>query len=251
MGGKGGDIYLYDGAHVTIKESANEGLDLVLVQADSYTLGANIEYAMVWNDDNYVADTNLTGNELNNWLVGGFGSNTISGGLGDDVIAGFGGDDLLLGGTGSDKFVWSQLGYEGVIADFTSLTSTSSASKDKIWLGFSPVDEGAKGSKALVYDLSHLSDAASANGTQFTLNSAPDSMDMMQAQVIYDQSTGLLQIDIPVWNMTTDRWSARDGQADAQMFVNADDKGAVPVLSANDFYISQDTTKDWSHHPMT
>jgi len=135
-----------------------------------------------------------------------------------------------------------------VIADFSN---TASVGKDKIWLGFSPLDDGAVGSKALKYDLSHLSDAQSANGTQFTMNSAPGSEDMMQAQVIYDKSTGLLQIDIPVWNMTTDTWSARDGQADAQMFVYATN-GTAPVtasLSEADFLTTTD--RDWTYHPMT
>lgn len=105
----------------------------------------------------------------------------------------------------------------------------------------------------LSYDLSHLSDAASANGTQFTLNSAPGNAEMMQAQVIYDKSTGLLQIDIPVWDMSTDTWSARDGQADAQMFVYGIDgtATAAPVtasLSEADFIVTTD--RDWSYHPM-
>ena len=166
------------------------------------------------------------------------------------MIAGYGGEDYLMGEGGADLFVWGVQGYEGVIADFSN---TVAGAKDKIWLGFSPMDDGAVGGKALTYDLNHLSDAASANGTQFTLNSAPGNAEMMQAQVIYDKSTGLLQIDIPVWNMTTDTWSARDGQADAQMFVYATDATATaaPVtasLSDIDFLITTD--RDWSHHPM-
>jgi len=247
IGGKGGDMYLYDGAHVTIVEKANEGNDLVLVQAAAYTLGDNIEYAMVWNDVSFVSDINLTGNALANVLHGGYGSNTIKGGAGDDVIAGYGGEDYLMGEAGADLFVWGVQGYEGVIADFSN---TASVGKDKIWLGFNPMDDGAVGSKALKYDLSHLSDAQSANGTQFTMNSAPGSEDMMQAQVIYDKSTGLLQIDIPVWNMTTDTWSARDGQADAQMFVYASDATATTAsLSEADFRTTTD--RDWTYHPMT
>jgi hypothetical protein len=163
-----------------------------------------------------------------------------------------------MGEAGADLFVWGVQGYEGVIADFTNTTSVG---KDKIWLGFNPMDDGAVGSKALKYDLSHLSNVESANGTQFTMNSAPGSEDMMQAQVIYDKSTGLLQIDIPVWNMTTDTWSARDGQADAQMFVYAVDATATaaPVtasLSEADFAgfdqnFQSNTDRDWTYHPMT
>jgi Ca2+-binding RTX toxin-like protein len=258
VGGKSGDIYLYDGAHVTIVEKANEGNDIVVVQAAAYTLGDNIENAVVWNDVSFVSDINLTGNALANVLHGGYGSNTIKGGAGDDVIAGYGGEDYLMGEAGADLFVWGVQGYEGVIADFSN---TASMRNDKIWLGFNPMDDGAVGSKALKYDLSHLSDAQSANGTQFTMNSAPGSEDMMQAQVIYDKSTGLLQIDIPVWNMTTDTWSARDGQADAQMFVYAIDGTATtaPVtasLSEADFIpatlgVLPGMDRDWTYHPMT
>jgi hypothetical protein len=68
--------------------------------------------------------------------------------------------------------------------------------------------------------------------------------------VIYDKSTGLLQVDIPVWNMTTDTWSARDGQADAQMFVYANDATATTAsLSEADFLTTTD--RDWTYHPMT
>jgi len=251
MGGKGGDMYLYDGSHVTIKENANEGLDLVLVQAAAYTLGDNLENAMVWNDESYVSDVNLTGNALGNILIGGYASNTIKGGAGDDVIAGHGGEDYLMGEGGADLFVWSMQGYEGVIADFSN---TVSGSKDRILLGFTPFDDGAVGDKALKYDLSHLSDAASANGTQFTLNSGTNNVDMMQAQLIYDQSTGLLQIDIPVWDMGQQSWGARDGISDAQMFVYATDgtTTTAPVtanLSEIDFF--RNTDRDWTHHPMT
>jgi Ca2+-binding RTX toxin-like protein len=249
QGGKGGDIYLYDGAHVTIRENLNEGLDLVLVHADSYILGENIEHAMAWGEDSYVSDTNLTGNALDNTLFGSYGTNTIDGGAGNDVIAGFGGDNLLRGGIGADTFVWSQQGFEGVIADF------SSAAKDKIALAFTPSDQGANGSNAMKYDLSLLTDVATKGGTEFTLNSNSDAS---WAQVIYDPTSGLLQIDMPSWNVN--QWVARDGLADAQMLVNSDATGSIPTLTAidtdgdsstmGDFIIMSDA-QDYTHHPMT
>jgi Ca2+-binding RTX toxin-like protein len=254
QGGMGGDMYLYDGAHVTIKENPDEGLDLVLVQGDSYLLGDHIEYAMAWGEDGYVSDANLKGNLLDNFLVGSYGSNTIEGGAGNDLIAGYGGDDLLIGGTGSDTFVWSQQGYEGVIADFTAISNTNAAmAKDKIALAFTPSDQGANGSNAMKYDLSVLTDVLTKGGTEFTLNSSSDAS---WAQVIYDPTSGLLQIDIPTWNV--DQWVARDGLADAQMFVNS--TGSIPRLDATDndqnsstmgdFIIMSDT-RDYTHHPMT
>ena len=249
QGGMGGDMYLYDGAHVTIIENFNEGLDLVLVQGDSYTLGDNIEYAMAWGEDSYVSDANLRGNSLDNFLVGSYGANTIEGGEGNDLIAGYGGDDLLIGGTGSDAFVWSQQGYEGVIADF------SSAAKDKIALAFTPSDQGANGLKAMKYDLSLLTNVATKGGTEFTLNSTSDAS---WAQVIYDPTSGLLQIDMPTWNVN--QWVARDGLADAQMLVNSAVSGSIPSLTAidtdtdlstmGDFIIMSDA-RDYTHHPMT
>jgi Ca2+-binding RTX toxin-like protein len=255
QGGKGGDMYLYDGAHVTIRENLNEGLDLVLVHADSYILGENIEHAMAWGEDSYVSDTNLTGNALDNFLVGSYGANTIDGGAGNDLIAGFGGDNLLRGGAGSDTFVWSQEGYEGVIADFTAISNTSTTlAKDKIALAFSPLDQGAYGSNAMKYDLSFLTDAATKGGTEFTLNSTSDAS---WAQVIYDPTSGLLQIDMPTWNVN--HWDARDGLADAQMFVNSDSTGSIATLTAIDTDVDSSTmgdfkimeaSNDYTHHPM-
>jgi len=229
---------------------------LVLVQGDLYRLDDNIEYAMAWGDDSYVSDANLIGNALDNFLVGSYGANTIDGGAGNDLIAGFGGDNLLRGGAGSDAFVWSQQGYEGVIADFTAISNTNAAlAKDKIALAFTPADQGANGSNAMKYDLSVLTDVATKGGTEFTLNSNSDAS---WAQVIYDPTSGLLQIDMPTWNVN--QWVARDGLADAQMLVNSDASGSIPTLTGidtdtdsstlGDFIIMSDA-RDYTHHPMT
>ena len=105
------------------------------------------------------------------------------------------------------------------------------------------------------YDLSLLTDVATKDGTEFTLNSISDAS---WAQVIYDPTSGLLQIDMPTWNV--DQWVARDGLADAQMLVNSDASGSIPTLTAidtdtdsstmGDFKIMSDN-QDHTHHPMT
>ena len=105
------------------------------------------------------------------------------------------------------------------------------------------------------YDLSVLTDVATKGGTEFTLNSNSDAS---WAQVIYDPTSGLLQIDMPTWNVN--QWVARDGLADAQMLVNSDASGSIPTLTAidtdtdsstmGDFIIMSDT-RDYTHHPMT
>jgi hypothetical protein len=63
---------------------------------------------------------------------------------------------------------------------------------------------------------------------------------------------------MPTWNVN--HWDARDGLADAQMFVNSDASGSIPTLTAidtdtdsstmGDFIIMSDT-RDYTHHPMT
>jgi len=44
----------------------------------------------------------LTGSDVANWLVGGFGNDVISGGAGNDMIEGGAGADTITGGTGND-----------------------------------------------------------------------------------------------------------------------------------------------------
>jgi Ca2+-binding RTX toxin-like protein len=51
------------------------------------------------------ADTNGTGNGLNNSLVGNGGANVLKGAAGNDTLKGMGGDDRLEGGSGNDKLV--------------------------------------------------------------------------------------------------------------------------------------------------
>ena len=248
IGGKGGDAYLYDGTGVTIKENANEGEDIVGAMA-SYTLGDNIEDAIAWADKNgYSPDIDLTGNALNNLLIGNFGSNVIKGLVGDDVIAGYGGDDLLYGGDGSDKFVWSQQGYEGVIADMNK------AGVDKIMLAFNPSDSLSSTAHSMTYDLSHLSDTATNGGTQFTMNAGAQAAAAYEAQVIFNAATGYLQVDLPSWDQATMSWHARDGQADASVYVFKDfDAGTLlpSGLTQADFIIADDTFLDWTVHPTT
>src|SRR5262245_30797303 len=45
----------------------------------------------------------LTGNELDNTIVGGAGNDTLNGGAGNDVLMGGLGNDRLIGGAGDDR----------------------------------------------------------------------------------------------------------------------------------------------------
>ena len=164
------------------------------------------------------------------------------------MIAGYGGDDLLYGGDGSDKFVWSQQGYEGVIADMNKV------GVDKIMLAFNPSDSLSSTAHSMTYDLNHLSDAATNGGTQFTMNAGAQAAAAYEAQVIFNAATGYLQVDLPSWDQATMSWHARDGQADASVYVFKDfDAGTLlpSGLTQADFIIADDTFLDWTVHPTT
>ncbi|MFH0025029.1 matrixin family metalloprotease, partial [Pseudomonas fluorescens] len=91
-GGNGDDTYYVDNAGDTVVEIAGAGIDTV-VSSITYTLGDNLENLAVtgW------ADLNLTGNTLDNTLVGNNGNNLIDGVWGvDTMIGGLGNDTYLV-----------------------------------------------------------------------------------------------------------------------------------------------------------
>jgi Ca2+-binding RTX toxin-like protein len=102
IGGSGDDVYAfntYDGT-ATIVEQANGGTDWVRTFTDSFTLA---EIANVENLRGFSASgQSLTGNELDNRIVGWLGEDTLNGGLGNDTLWGDEGNDTLYGGDGND-----------------------------------------------------------------------------------------------------------------------------------------------------
>ncbi|HZY18093.1 MAG TPA: putative Ig domain-containing protein [Ramlibacter sp.] len=90
-GGTGDDTYFVSGDGDVIVEWGGEGLDTVNTSAD-LVLGAEIENGRVWNT---IAGVSLTGNGLDNQLIGGVGA---------DILAGEAGNDQLAGGRGSDVY---------------------------------------------------------------------------------------------------------------------------------------------------
>lgn len=118
IGGMGNDVYSYTGSE-HIVEVANQGFDTVRASA-SLTLPSNIDAALV-NAGAYFI--NLTGNELNNVLVGASDSNLLAGGAGDDTLVGAGGEDTYIGGLGADTFVLNgQDAFVGEIQDYEAGT---------------------------------------------------------------------------------------------------------------------------------
>jgi Ca2+-binding RTX toxin-like protein len=96
-GGTQDDVYVVDNTADVVVEAGGQGVDTVSSSA-TFTLSANVENLTLTG----VANTNATGNVLDNVLSGNAGNNLISGGLGADSILGQNGNDTLDGGTQND-----------------------------------------------------------------------------------------------------------------------------------------------------
>ena len=96
----GDDTFVVDASDVVIIEKPGEGTDTVLSSV-SFALPANVEILTLTG----TANSNGTGNALNNVLTGNAGNNCLEGGLGNDTLVGAGGADTLLGGLGNDTYV--------------------------------------------------------------------------------------------------------------------------------------------------
>lgn len=97
-GGEGNDSYVLDRAADLVTEEVDAGIDTVITSI-SYALGRNLERLELIGS----ANSNGTGNELNNALVGNDGRNKLIGREGDDTLSGGSGADRLDGGSGIDQ----------------------------------------------------------------------------------------------------------------------------------------------------
>ena len=103
MGGPGNDRYIVDNENDLVVETISRGAggyDTVETEL-SLTALDNIEALEALGDN----DIDLTGNALDNLLVGNAGANNISGQGGIDILVGNAGNDTLDGGYGRDKLM--------------------------------------------------------------------------------------------------------------------------------------------------
>ena len=102
-GGAGDDIYYVIGTGTSVTEDVGGGRD-TLVISRNYTLAAGLEIEVL--RPAYYSDTELilTGNEFDNYLVGGRRNDTLVGGAGFDRLDGGGGANVLTGGAGADIY---------------------------------------------------------------------------------------------------------------------------------------------------
>jgi len=118
-GGIGNDLYVVLEAGDQVIEAAGEGRDRIRTAATSYTLGANIE-ELVYTG---TIGATMTGNTLDNFIVGSGGEDRLNGGDGADVLRGGAGGDILDGGAGSDTVEYAgSLG--GVLVNLRAQTAT-------------------------------------------------------------------------------------------------------------------------------
>ncbi|HEX8308565.1 MAG TPA: M10 family metallopeptidase C-terminal domain-containing protein [Allosphingosinicella sp.] len=105
IGGAGDDMYIVDSAGDSITELAGEGTDEVRTALAAYTLAANLENLRGLSSSGQA----LTGNGLDNFILGGAGTDTIVGGGGNDRINGGAGADVMRGGVGDDTYAVDNL----------------------------------------------------------------------------------------------------------------------------------------------
>jgi VCBS repeat-containing protein len=99
-GGAGNDTYGVDHIGDLVVEDLNEGIDLVQ-SGITYTLTDNVENLTLTG----TANTNGTGNALDNIILGNSGNNTLTGLEGNDTLNGGTGADTMLGGIDNDTYV--------------------------------------------------------------------------------------------------------------------------------------------------
>ncbi|HEY0625218.1 MAG TPA: calcium-binding protein [Allosphingosinicella sp.] len=109
QGGTGNDIYLIvESTGDSIVEFAGEGTDEIQTHKTSFTLPEHVENlthtgrASFWGSGN-AGDNVITGQMLNDKLIGHDGNDTLRGAEGGDILDGGDGNDVLIGGSGGDE----------------------------------------------------------------------------------------------------------------------------------------------------
>jgi Ca2+-binding RTX toxin-like protein len=123
IGGNGNDIYYIDSTGDVVLETSSAlavgGTDTVRSSLAATTLAANIENAQL-----LAGGLNLTGNALNNVLIGNGASNRLSGGIGNDTL--YGGGNVASGiSLGSGVLVHTNQNEGGPVSISTAFSFAS------------------------------------------------------------------------------------------------------------------------------
>ena len=93
------------------------GKDMTLTNAAASSITADSGIKQI-NASKRTAVIQITGNKLNNSIVGGSGKDSLYGGAGNDTLRGGKGNDSLWGGTGADTFIYKAGDGKDVIFGF-------------------------------------------------------------------------------------------------------------------------------------
>jgi serralysin len=105
VGGQGDDIYMVDNPGDSVVEAIGEGSDQVYTSV-SYNLAAGTSVEVLsTNVASATTAINLTGNELDQALLGNAGANILNGGGGIDSMAGGAGNDIYIVDNAADSIV--------------------------------------------------------------------------------------------------------------------------------------------------
>lgn len=222
VGGMGDDTYIVDTIYDVIVEAVSQGKDTVQSSAN-HTLTANVEDLTLTG----TANSNGTGNNLDNLVTGNSGNNllkglggndTLNGGLGNDTLIGGAGNDLLIGGEGSDSFLFgsgavfsvSSFGVDS-ITDYLKGTDKLALSK----LSFNALTTAIN----TTLQVSEFATITTDLVNEVTLASASS------AKLVYNQSTG---------NLLYNQNGATTGLGSGGLFATL---SGTPILDASDFLV--------------
>jgi Ca2+-binding RTX toxin-like protein len=127
IGGNGNDIYFVDNADDVVTENANAGTDTVQSSV-SFTLGSNLENLILTGS----ANSNGTGNGLDNVITGNSGNNTLDGRAGSDTLIGGPGNDTYIVDNAGD--VVTENANEGTDKVFSYVSYTLPDNFEWLWL---------------------------------------------------------------------------------------------------------------------
>ncbi|EDL48226.1 M10 family metallopeptidase [Erythrobacter sp. SD-21] len=146
-GGDGDDEYYLDFSGVTVVEEADEGIDTVYVLF-SYTLTANTEILVLdWTDSD---GTVLTGNDLDNTIIGERDNDTLDGGAGaDELIGGQGDDTYYLDNVGDIVTEYEGEGNDTIVTTITTVNLSDDGHVENLTAGDDSGDYALTGNSAV------------------------------------------------------------------------------------------------------